>query len=109
MPLEGEMDKEMTETKMEGLRLGGSMLLVVVWGVLTLTWYTYMCLPFGALFREIWYSDWRVFIRDKEAQLHKLGVFWANYYKKAPNLAKIGCFSFENGILMGGKLGKKLV
>ena len=26
-------------------------------GVLTLTWYTYMCLPFGALFREIWYSD----------------------------------------------------
>ena len=29
--------------------------------------------------------------------------------KKAPNLVKIGCFSFENGILMGGKLGKKLV
>ena len=23
------------------------------WGVLTLTWYTYMCLPFGVLFREI--------------------------------------------------------
>ena len=26
-------------------------------GVLTLSWYTYMCLPFGALFREIWYSN----------------------------------------------------
>ena len=27
-------------------------------GVLTLTWYTCMCLPFGALFREICYSDY---------------------------------------------------
>ena len=33
-------------------------------GVLTLTWYTYMCLPFGALFREIWYSD-RVFFYQR--------------------------------------------
>ena len=38
-------------------------------GVLTLTWYTYMCLPFGALFREIWYSDRGVFIRDEGAQI----------------------------------------
>ena len=45
----------------------------------------------------------------KEPKLHKLGVFWANYCKKAPNLIQIGCFSFENGILMGGKFGKKLV
>ena len=29
--------------------------------------------------------------------------------EKATNLVKIGCFSFENGLLMGGKLGKKLV
>ena len=36
-------------------------------GVLTLTWYTYMCLPFGALFCEIWYSDRGVFIRDEGA------------------------------------------
>ena len=41
---------------------------VVVVGVLTLTWYTYMCLPFGALLCEIWYSDRRVFIRDEGAQ-----------------------------------------
>ena len=26
------------------------------WGVLTLTWYTYVCLPFGALFRGFWYT-----------------------------------------------------
>ena len=38
-------------------------------GVLTLTWYTYMCLPFGALFRKIWYSDRGVFIRDEGAQI----------------------------------------
>ena len=29
----------------------------VTGGVLTLTWYTYMCLSFGALFQEIWYSN----------------------------------------------------
>ena len=39
-------------------------------GGLTLTWFTYMCLPFGVLFHEIW-----VFIRDDGAQIQKLGVF----------------------------------
>ena len=29
--------------------------------------------------------------------------------QKAPNLSKIGCFSFENGTLMGGLLCEKLV
>ena len=38
-------------------------------GGLTLTWYTYMCLPFGSLFHEIWYSDRGVFIRDEGAQI----------------------------------------
>ena len=28
-----------------------------------------MCLPFGALFREILCSDWGVFIRDERAQI----------------------------------------
>ena len=78
-------------------------------GVLTLTWYTCMCLPFGALFRKIWYSDRGFSSEAEEPKLDKLGVFWAKYCKKAPNLVKLGCFSFENGILMGGKLGKKLV
>ena len=31
--------------------------------------YIYMCLSFGALFREIWYSDPGVFIRDEGAQI----------------------------------------
>ena len=61
-------------------------------GVLTLTWYTYMCLPFGVLFREIWYSDRWVFIRDEEAQIHKLGVFCADYSKKHPIMGKLGAF-----------------
>ena len=53
-------------------------------GVLTLTWYTCMCLPFGALFREIWYSDRGFFIRDEGVQIIYLGVFGANYCKKQP-------------------------
>ena len=53
-------------------------------GVLTLTWYTYMCLPFGALFPEIWYSNRGVSSEIKEPKLHKLGVFWAIYCKKHP-------------------------
>ena len=31
--------------------------------------YVYVLLPFGALFREIWYSDRGVFIRDEGAQI----------------------------------------
>ena len=69
-------------------------------GVLTLTWCTYMCLSFGALFSEIWYSDQGVFIRDEGAQLHKLGVFWANYCKKHPIWSKLGASPFENGTLI---------
>ena len=42
-------------------------------GVLTLTWYTYMCLPVGVLFRKIWYSDQGVFIRDEGAQITQIG------------------------------------
>ena len=63
-------------------------------GVLTLTWYMYMCLLFGLLFDKIWYSDRWVFIRNEEPKLYKLGVFWANYGKST--------LSFENGILMSG-------
>ena len=57
-------------------------------GVLTLTWYTYMCPPFQVLFCDIWY----VFIRDEEALIHELCVFWANYGKKHPIWAKLGVF-----------------
>ena len=36
-----------------GCGCGGVRVGVCVQGVLTLSWYTYMCLPFGALFGEI--------------------------------------------------------
>ena len=36
-------------------------------GVLTLTWYTYMCLPFGVLFLKFWYSNGGV-IADEDLQ-----------------------------------------
>ena len=61
-------------------------------GVLTLTWYTYMCLPFGVVFREIWYSDRGFSSETKEPKLHKLCVFWANSCKKHPILSKLGAF-----------------
>ena len=72
-----------------------------------MTWYMYMCLPFGALFREIWYSDGGGGSSEtKEPKLHKLGVFLANYsLLKAPSLV---IFFFENGILLGAKFGKKI-
>ena len=78
-------------------------------GILTLTWYTYMCLPFRALFCYIWYSDQGVSSEMKEPKLHKLGVIWANYCEKHPIWSKLGAFLSKMYILMGGKLGKKLV
>ena len=66
-----------------------------------------MCLPFGALFHEICYSDRGVFIRDW-VYFGQIIVESAQFIQ---NWFKIGCFSFENGIglLIGGKLGKTLV
>ena len=62
-------------------------------GGVTLTWYTCMYIPFGVLFCVIWYSD-RGFLSPKKVpNLHKLGVFWANYcLKKHPIWAKLGVF-----------------
>ena len=67
----------------------------------------HMCLPFGALIREIWYSD-----RGISSEITNY-INWVYFGQiivvvKAPNLVKTGCFSCQNGILMGGKLGKKL-
>ena len=68
--------------------------------VLTLTWYTYMCLPFGALFREGFSSQ------TKEPKLHKLGVFWANYCKKHPIWSKLGAFLLKMVYWWVGNLAK---
>ena len=51
-----------------------------------------MCLPFGTLFREIWYSDGGGSSETKEPELHKLGVFGANYCKKHPIWSKSDAF-----------------
>ena len=53
-------------------------------GILTLTRYTYVCLPFGLYFYKFWYSDRWVFVRDQSTQFTKLGVFWHP-------ICKIGC------------------
>ena len=49
-------------------------------------------LPFGALFRKIWYRDRGFSSETKEPKLHKLGVFLANYCKKRPIWSKLGAF-----------------
>ena len=77
-------------------------------GVITLTCYMCMCLSFGVLFREIWYSDRWVFIRDEGAQIQKLGIFWANYGKKHPIWAKLDAFlskRYTDGWVIGWKIG----
>ena len=76
-------------------------------GVLTLTWYTSMCLPFEVLFHKIWYSDWWVFIRDKGAQIQKLGVFWANYCVKDPIWAD-WVLSYQKWYTDGWVIGQKI-
>ena len=40
----------------------------MIWGVLTFDM-VHVYVPFGALFREIWYSDRGVFIKDEGAQI----------------------------------------
>ena len=70
----------------------------------------YVYVPaFWDAFHKSWYSNRGFSLETKELKLHKFGVFLANYYKKPPIWFKIGCFSFQNCILMGRKLGKKLV
>ena len=61
-------------------------------GVLTLTWYTYMHLPFEVLFRKIWCSNRWDFMRDETAQITRIGCIFSKLCQNAPNLYKIGCF-----------------
>ena len=68
-------------------------------GVLTLTWYTYMCLPF-----EIAIGGFSS--ETKEPKLHQLGVFWANYCKKHPIWSKLGAFLSKMVYWWVGNLAK---
>ena len=60
----------------------------------------YLYVPaFEVLFREIWYTDQGVFIRDEGAQISQLGVFRANYSQKGKfgqNWVLKGIFSDSN-------------
>ena len=62
----------------------------------------YRCLSFEAFFAKL---DKAIggggFIRNEGAQF-KNWVYCEHIVVKAPNLGKNGCFSIENGILMGG-------
>ena len=55
-----------------------------------------MCLPFAVLFLKIWFSD-------RGGGVHQR--------RRSPNYINWVYFGqiIENGILMGGKMGKKLV
>ena len=78
-------------------------------GVLTLTWYTYMCLPFGAPFREIWYSDQGGFHQKRRSPNYINWVYFGQIIVKSTQFDPNWVLFSENGILMGGKFGKKLV
>ena len=50
----------------------------------------------------------RILSETKEPKLKQLGIFWANHCKKITQFGEIGCFTFDNGILIGGELGEKI-
>ena len=74
--------------------------------VLTLTWYTCMCLPFEVLFRKIWYSERWVFIRDEGAQIQNW-VYFEQIIVKSTQFGQMWMLFY--GLLMSELLGEKLV
>ena len=77
-------------------------------GVLTLTWYTYMCLPFGVVFHRFWYSDGVVFVADERAQFVKIGCISGNLFKKHPIRVQLGVFCqnwYTDGWVFESKTG----
>ena len=67
-------------------------LILLTGGGLTLTWYTYMCLPFGVFFTKFGIAIGGFSSETKEPKFHKLGVFWTKYCKKHPIWSKLGAF-----------------
>ena len=69
----------------------------------------YIYVPaFWGAFREIWFSDRGGFIRAEGSPNYIYWVYLAHIIVKSAQFGQFGCFSFENSILMGGKLGKKI-
>ena len=77
-------------------------------GGLTLTWYTYMCLTFGMLFREIWYSDWG-FHQRRRSPNYISWVYFGQIIVKSTLFGQNWVLFFRKWYTMGGKCGKKLV
>ena len=76
-------------------------------GVLTLTWYTYICVcPLGYSFVKFGIAIRGFSSETKEPKVHKLGVFGANYCKKHPILTKLGAFLLKMVYWWVGNWGK---
>ena len=84
-------------------------ILLYTGGILTLTWYTYMCLPFGALFREIWYSDrgGGVSSEMKEPKLH-IGVYLGQIIIKSTQFSQNWVLFFPKWYTDGWKIRQKV-
>ena len=79
-------------------------------GVLTLTWYTYMCLPFGALFRKIWYSDrggGGVSSETKEPKLHNW-VYFGQIIVKSTQFDQNWVLFFQKWYTDGWEIWQKI-
>ena len=59
-------------------------------GVLTLTWYTYMCLPLGCFFAKFGIAIGGFHQRQRSLNYINWVYIWANYCKKHPIRSKLG-------------------
>ena len=75
--------------------------------VLTLTWYTYICACLlGRVFEKFGLAI-RGFSETKEPELHNW-VYFGQILVESTLFGQNWVLPFEKGILMGGKLGKKI-
>ena len=76
-------------------------------GVLTLTWYTYMCLSFGVLFREIWYSDWG-FHQRQRCPNYITWVYFGQIIVKSTQFGQNWVHFFREWYTDGWEIGQKI-
>ena len=68
-----------------------------------------MCLPFGHFFTKFGIVIGGFSSETREPKLYKTGCILGQIIVKSTQFGQNWVLSFENGILMGGKLGKKIV
>ena len=76
-------------------------------GVLTLTWYTYMCLPFKVLFREIWYSD-RGFHQKRRSPNHINWVYFGQIIVNSTQFGQNWVLFFQKWYIDGWEIRQKV-